>query len=202
MAVAELGVFGGNGFGRRTATAGTVINHVVPPRKRAYSRITTMVYTAAGTAHTLTVLRPLGSTVLSADASASQAVVNVQANPGPAGNALAANDWVIIQRPDGTLVVDTVSSITGTAITLATSLAAAVPAGSQLWMMGVAADTDPRTGAGHPQYSAPASVTTRYSDDLIGVVASIGNNEPLLVQSNNAVAAGTLEQVSYLHSIK
>lgn len=196
----------GNTIGRATVAFGTVINSLVPPRKGAFTRISTLRATAAGTAHVATALRPLGNTTFTAAGAAGQAVVNLTANPGPSGNALAANDWVAIRETDGYTRLYQVSSISTLAVTLTANLTAGVAAAgagvdSKLWMFGIAADTDPRNaGAAHPGFTVPASATTTYTDNFGGVVASIAADEPILVQQNNATATGILEQVSYSYS--
>ena len=195
----------GNTNGRVTVAFGTVINSLVPSRKGAFTRISTLKATAAGTAHVATALRSLGRTTFTGAGAASQAVVNLTANPGPSGNLLAANDWVAIRETDGITRLYQVSSISTLAVTLTANLTTGVAAtgvgvDSALWMFGVAADTDPRTGAAHPGFTVPASATTTYTDNFGGVVASIAADEPILVQSNNATATGIIEQVSYAYS--
>lgn len=44
---------------RKTIAFGTVITSLIPPRNKSRAKITTLKYTAAGTAHTLTILRAL-----------------------------------------------------------------------------------------------------------------------------------------------
>lgn len=195
-------VYGGNGLGSDTQTAGTVINRLVPARVGAFSRITKLVYTAGATAHTVYAMRSLGRTTLSADAAASQAVINLTAEPGPSGNTIAANDYVAIRQDNGAVIVAKVSSVSSLAVTLTANLSVAISAGASVWFFGVAGDTDPKTTLVHPKFTGTASVTTSYSDDAGGVVASHAKDEPILVQSNNATNAGVIEQVSYTHTLK
>jgi hypothetical protein len=183
--------FGGNVFGTATATAGTVINAIVPPRRDAIARVPQLRYTAAGTAHAITGMRSIGRTKVAAAGASGQAVVTVQANPGPAGNALAANDWLAIRHGDGVTRLYQVSSITGTAVTMTASLAATVAVGDDIWMFGAVSDTDPRIGTPHPQFAAAANATTTLADDTTGVLCSHAKDEPLLLQSNNVTAAGS-----------
>ena len=199
-ALGGLTVVGAGTFGQTTVAFGTVINQLVPTKRGARTRLTMLQYRAAGTAHTITVFRSIGRTRTTADAAASQAVVVVAANPGPSGNALAASDFVAIRLNDGTFVVDTVSSISGLSVTLATNLAAALSKGADVWMFGITSDTDPNSGEAHQAFVGTASVITTIKDDTAGLVASHGLDEPLLVQSNNATATGFLEQVGYVHT--
>lgn len=199
----SLTVKGGNGFGRLTQTAGTKIVRGVPPRTGCFTRIIKLVYTAAGTAHGVTVLRSLGRTRATAVAAISQADLVVAADPGPSGNGIAANDRIAIRHAaDGVTRFYTVSAWnSGTrTITLSANLTVAVAVGDHVWMMGVEADTDPKQGEAHPVLRGVASVTSTYEDREVGVVGSNATDEPLLIISDNATAAGTLEQVSYAHT--
>ncbi|MGH7291302.1 MAG: hypothetical protein ACREJT_08835, partial [Myxococcota bacterium] len=64
---------------------------------------TALGYTCAGTAHTVTCLRPLGRTTIASAGATGQAVANFTADPGVAAayggisNAIAANDFVAIR---------------------------------------------------------------------------------------------------------
>lgn len=186
-------------FGKKTETAGTVINHFYPPRQGLYTRLLQLVYTNQGTAHTITFLRPIGETVLAAAAAASQAVLELAAQPatsrGGGANNVAANDYLAWENDDGTFAFGAVSSVSGLAITMAASLAKAAAAGRKVWFLGVAADVNV-DGYAHPAAPAPASATTTYSDSVAGVASAIRPYDPLLVQSNNAVAAGTIERAA------
>ena len=206
FALAGLGLianaFGGNGLGKKSVAFGTKINSLVPARQGAYTRVTTFKYTAAGTAHTVTALRSIGRAKLAAGAAASQAVVVLDRDPSPAGNAIAANDYVSYRNDDGTFVFDTVASVSSDkkTITLTTNLVSAISAGADFWLHGVAADTDPKTGSAHPTYPAPASVTTTYTDNVQGVISSNDRDEPILLQSDNITATGSLDAVSYCYT--
>ena len=127
-------------------------------------------------------------------------VINIDANPGPSGNLLAASDIGVYRTNAGLFILDTVSSISSLAVTLTTNLAAAISKGADLWMYGVLADTDPNSGEAHQTFIGTASVITTIKDDTAGLVASFGLDEPLVVQSNNATATGFLEQVGYVHT--
>lgn len=195
------GAFGGRVFGTATATAGTVVNVLVPPVRDAITRVTQVRYTAAATAHTVTALRSLGTTTASAAAATSQAVVNITANPGPSGNALAANDWLAIRHSaDGITRLYQVSSISTLAVTLTANLTVAVAAGDRVWMFGATGDTDPRVGGAHPALAMAANATTTYTDDSAGVVCSHAKDEPVMLQSNNATNAGSFNLVTSVYT--
>lgn len=200
-----LTFFGGGGLGRKTATADTVIRHVVPALRNAIARIMKLVYTAAGTAHTVTVMRPIASaTTLAADC-AGTATITLTASLDATSNALAANDIVVLRRKDTDFhhlgIVSSVSSLT---VVLTAALPTTFEAGSDIWNFGIPGDTNPYPGdnAAHPGFTGTASATTTYSNDQVGIVAAFSKNEPLVVSSNNATAAGVIEQVSYAHTIR
>lgn len=217
-------------YGSITQSAGTAIVRLVEPMKGAVSTITEIQYTAGATAHTLTVLRPLNKTYTTAAAAASQAVINIQFDPGKysswgtintADNLIAANDYVVYELADGTYYVDTVSSVSGLAITMTNNIGTAtVLKGAPFWWYGITTDTNPADGNAHPKFTLAASGVTKIGSDaadaiagnvgsvvtpslLVGMVSTSngrwplgGYNEPLLVYSNNATNAGTLERVT------
>lgn len=186
------------GFGYLTQTAGTAIVRSVYPRKNRAggrnpkTRIGKVMYLAGATAHTLTVMRPLGTTTLSAAAAASQAVINITADaqaPSAAG-ALAANDYVILELADGTYQTGIVSSVSTLAVTLTANLTAAAAAGAKVWMFGVAGDhTD--------TYDLTNGATTTLDSSLpgrkgLGFVSSRNAYEPIILSINNATNQGFL----------
>lgn len=184
-------------FGRVTQTAGTIIRLLIPPVRGLTTVITGLEYLPAATAHTLTILQALGKTTLSAAAAASQAVVNITADPGAttslffptnvAAGALAASDKVVIRQGNGIFQYNTVSSISTLAVTLASNLDYATPAGAEFWYFGVAAN-------GHPAELTVAS--TLYSkQNPNGLWASLYPGDPLIIESDNATNAGFLERV-------
>lgn len=184
------------GYGAVTQTAGTVITRTVPPARNAYTHITCVKYTAAGTAHTVTVMRPYGKTTLSSAALAAQAVINLTADSGvtPPG-AIAANDYLVIEKPDGTYHTAVVSSVAALAITLTANVpTGGFASGATVWFMGAPADHVDAL------FSGIASATTTYSEDVGSIRATLNKYEPMIVHSNNATAAGTLQQVSAAYS--
>lgn len=216
-------------YGLISVAFGTAIVRLVEPVKGCFTTITDMWYTSAGTAHTLTVLRPLGKTYVSSAAAAAQKVINIAANPGTyssygtidvANNNIAANDYCVYQTADGTYTVDTVASVSSLAITMTSDVpTSGVAKYAPFWFFGITTDTNPADGLAHPAFSTTASATTKLGSDpadvLGGIVGSIapppqmramtgwplnGREEPLIVYSNNATATGTLEKVSVVYS--
>src|SRR5690348_16349916 len=93
--------FGGNGYGKVTANAGTVIQFLIPPRTDGVTRLTRVDYTPGNTAHTLTILRPIGRVTATAGGAINTNTVTLSADPGPSGNGLAANDFLALREADG-----------------------------------------------------------------------------------------------------
>lgn len=206
MGVTSLPVAGGDGRGRVAASFGTLLNLIIPPRKSTITRLMQVIATAGTTAHTLTILRSLGRTTCVSVNAAGQAVVNITADPGAAiSNAIAANDLVAIRESDGVTRLYKVSSVATLAITLTANLVTGTLGGEDFWDFGIITDTDPVTGAAHQILNVPASATTTWADNTdsnVGIARSNGNDEPLLLQDNNATATGTLEQSNWLHTLR
>jgi hypothetical protein len=197
------------GFGRTTQTAGTVITQVVPPQKRKKTKLTRVAVTAAGTAHTLTVLRALGRTTVKAVAAAAQAVFTCLLDPGDysatpvkrvADNAMAANDYLLIKCPDGTYFLGIISSVAapGSDGSVEVTLTANLPtggfaAGAPVWFFGITTDLDPQTAVAHPAFPIGASAQTVLYNEGGVVLESMLPDSPLLLYDNNATAAGSID---------
>lgn len=223
MASVIDGTFPTFGEGPATATAGTVIVLVVRAHRRAKTKLCNLVYTSGSTAHTLTVLRPLAVSTLTANAAASQAVVVLNRDPGAyaagrladglpvvqtADNVIAANDYVLLQLPDSTVLNTTVSSVVVNSDgTVNLTLSANVPTGgalkgAKLWWFGVETDTDPNTAKAHPAFKPTVSATTTFQNTAGGsLVESIFNFNPLLITSNNATGAGTIVNAGGMYGV-
>lgn len=198
---ASFPVLAGDNAGRATASAGTAYILGIPGRDQAFTRLLKFMLTTTGTSHNVACMRVLGETYTTADAAASQAVINIAANPGPSGNSLAANDYVGYKTDAGIYVFDTVSSISSLAVTLTTNLTAALTAGAKVWMFGIYTDTDPKTGKAHPLFSNAATATDRtYFEDLVGVCCGHEQGEPLCMYVSNATNASVIEMATYAHT--
>jgi len=192
--------FGGNGVGGVTAAAGTRFRFLIPPRLRGYTRVSKLVYTAGATAHTVTACRPIGKTTASAASTATATVINLNADPGPSGNALAANDLLAVRETDGVTRLYTVSSVATLSITLTGGLTAGLAAGGSVWNFGVTGDTDPTIGRAHPTWRGVASDTSTYEDREGGVVAGHEADAPILIDSDNATDQGYLDLLSWSYT--
>jgi hypothetical protein len=202
-------VVGRRTYGRKTETAGTIIRQLIEPMKNAFTRIVGVTVKTGATAHILTLLRPCNRTYFTADAAASQAVVNVAADPGdyPSGvrtadNAIAANDVVVYEASDGTYVLDTVSSVSSLAVTLATNLpTGGVKENGLLWWFGIVTDTNPNDGMAHPRWNLDASTTTSLGrgncltsiEDHRLMDVGRGMYQPLVLSVDNGTNASIIE---------
>jgi hypothetical protein len=126
-----------NGVGKRTETAGTKIRVLAPPSPHGYTRITKFSYSALSTPHTATVLRAIGQTTAASVAGAGVNSFSLAADPGPAGNGLAASDLVAIRETDGVTRLYVVTSYSGGTLTLTSNLVAGVAVGSKVYDFGV-----------------------------------------------------------------
>jgi len=214
----SLPIYGSKTYGAVAAAAGTVINRLVEPMRGAATVIAAFEIQVGVTNQVLTIMRPLGSTTISAAALANQAVVNLTADPGAwtgkriVANGIAANDYVVYRLSDGTYVLDTVSSVSGLAVTLTTSLPLDVVAGAPLWFFGLATDTNPSDSLSHPKFNVPGVVAAVSSgrftlgdnpgETIAGILQTFGRYEPLICQLNNVTTANTLEQIVAVYTNK
>jgi hypothetical protein len=238
MANAALPIVGMRTYGRLTATAGTVIQQLIYPFRRAFTRIMQFQYVTAGTAHTITCRQACGITYLSAAAAPSQAVIAIAAQPfaldlvgganamnvapggasapvnqaalltGIAYRTIAANDFLVIERPDGLWDLKKVTSISGLNVTLSTNVpanlitaATGYAANAKVWLMSLdTTDVVPGTNLTNPKIAdMGATATTNYpanDDTPVGVFSSPGKYQPLILESNNATNAGVFEYIT------
>lgn len=194
-------VFGGDGFGKTTANAGTAIVSYASAKAGAYTNVLKFSYTNSTTAHTGTLMKDASGTTLSSAAAASQAVVNVTAAlTDGGGNAIASGDYVAVQLDNGTWHVTTFSSAATLAYTLGANLPAAASAGNKIFCYGVIGDAYHDLG----DYALAASATTVVpSGDVTGCVMrgrSLG--APVIFYDGNATAAGTLDYIMWGYSKK
>jgi hypothetical protein len=196
-----VGTFYGSNL---TAAAGTPITFMAPPSREGYTLLTAFIYKAAGTEHTVTVMRSLEATTLSASEAAAATVIDVTAAPGtgtPAG-LIAANDWVVIQLDDGNFFLVKVSSVSANAITIATALPSAAAASNAFWFFGapgdhVSSQTTLKTNhAVGSQYKTGTSQTITRADYAAGLLRSHAKHQPVVLYSDNATAAGQFEQIT------
>jgi hypothetical protein len=189
----HLPLVDGDGLGKHTETAATLILDLLPPKEGCRTVLTRYNYTPGANSHTVTVMKSIKRVKLYAAAAAGTAIV-LNEDPG----SIAANDYLVIKLGDGTYGLHKVSAKTVNAdgtvsVTLATALAAAAVDDASVWFMGIASDHTARV------FDLPTGSTTDLSDAVAGVVAG-GVNEPLVTSSNNVTAAGTLNYVRWAHA--
>lgn len=231
-------VYGTFALPSQTQSAGTAIVSLVPPYRgsggnppllykldknqkpnweKAFTHLSQLTYTAAGTAHTVVVMRPLNWTTIASAVAHNSTSVVLTADPGvystnykyalpteasgkPSGvadNGIAANDYVAFQLKDGTWHVSTVGSVSSLTLTLSTGTpnvaGGGAVAGTPLFFFGVAGDSDPATKSTHVSFLSVANARTELiSDKTFGDVSSLNPGDPLLIYSANASNAGTL----------
>lgn len=190
-------------FKRATQTAGTAITQLIQPQMRgSRTRLTQLSYLCGATIHTLTCLKPLAKTTVAtaANASATSLIVTSAAFRG---DTIAANDYIIVQHTDksfGAYLVSAVATVTTLTIP---ALSAAAAAGCSVWILGATGEAE------HAQFKPLASTLSRFQDSIGGLCASgyltvssgttykrSGNDDPLLVHSDNATNAGVFESIS------
>lgn len=186
-----------------TVTADTPITCPIPPRDRAYTRLKRCRYRTAGTAHALTFMKALGKTTTTQAQVATDTTLKLTADPGtgtPSGN-IATNDWICVQCSDGTFFFAKVTNVSTLTITIA-ALPADVAAGATVWTFGApgnhtSTQTNPKVNptTGSTQTTV-ASSTQDFDGGESGLCQSLNQNEPMLVYSDNATAAGFMEVVS------
>lgn len=214
---------------RQSVAFGTVISLLIPPsggsaiNKGRKTKVTHLQYLAGGTAHTITAMRPLARTTVATAALAAatslvitrdpgnysaNAVLDGAAVPSTANNLIAANDHIVIEKPDGTYLLTlpsaaTTDSATGRVTLTVTALpTGGISAGAKVWFLGILADVDPHTGEAHPTFLSGTGLTTwpAVASQLGSLVETLGKDEPIVLQSNNATATGAFDVVSGVYA--
>ncbi len=121
-----------------------------------------------------------------------------------ANNLIAAGDYVMYQASDGTWVLDTVASGSGTTPTLTTNLpTGGVKAGGLFYFFGVVGDTDPATADVHLNFDAPIAgsntTVTTYTDPA-GLFEVLHRGDPMVIYSSNGTTQGYLQSAAGFYS--
>lgn len=197
----------GDGFANQTQTAGTRIQRVLGGGL-GFTHLVNLRYTDSGTAHTVTIMRGAsggrGKVVGSVAAGGTSVVVDTALTDG-GGNAIAASDIVCVKLDNGTWHISTVSSWTAGTLTIV--LTTAVPTGrtildgAKIVNYGVAGDSMHSTqqytmGAGSSAVNIPA-----VAGGVLSLCKASGSNEPLVIDSNNASNAGTINYANIAYSV-
>lgn len=194
---------GGFGIMNQSATADTVVVVNTQGKRGAYTYLVFVRYTVAGTAHTLNFMRAASKAKVATElAAAGTALVVDAALTDGGGNAIAANDYLAIELEDGLWHVSTISAWNGT--TKTATLNTAIPTGytarknADVRCYGVPADTY------HDAYEIATGTSNTTSHPAVAnagpLMRSKYKNEPILLYSNNATAAGTFNNVAAIYS--
>lgn len=188
---------------RVTAAAGTAFTQLIEPAmKGVKTRITEVLYRGGNTAHTLTFLKALARTTAAAAAAASATELTVTSDSF-LNQTIAASDYIVVKHSDGTFGAYLVSANASKVLTIP-ALSAAVAAGAPVWIMGATGESE------HITVQSLVNTDLRLESAVSGVVTSgfgpvtyssttysrTGNDDPILIHSNNATGAGVLENVS------
>lgn len=188
------------GRGKKTATAGTRIRALVPGDKHGYTYVTFFRYTVSTTAHTLTLMRgqSYGKATAAVAAGGTSLAVDTALLDG-AGNAIAANDVVAYELAGGGWGLDTVSGWDAATKTITLTSGPAtgsggIAVGGKVVSFGVAGD------ANHADYQFASGTSTTASFPAVANAGPLCKgatlNDPVVFDSDNATAAGTLEALS------
>ena len=219
MALSSAGFCESFGVGRRTATAGTAILVLIPPKPDRKAKLTYFKYTSGATQHTATVMRPLAKTTVKTTAAgaatsliltrdpgayAANAVADGRQVPSVADNVIAANDYIVIRRADGVYAAILVSAATVNSDGSVTLTVSALPTGgvlasSVVYFMGIPGDTDPSTGLANESFAPATSATTTYDANGGAMVEALNTGDPLILHSGNATNAGIFEYATAIY---
>jgi hypothetical protein len=190
-------------FGYHTETAGTEITEIVPPLAGKIPRITSLSYKVAGTAHTVYVLRCLGTTTASDMALSGQTSLlftdtSVFKDSSGTAEVLAANDMVAYVTDEG-IEANEVATVTGTTVQMAGNISNTVSAGAAIYVFAE------ETRAVHVPLYGETSTVNDWTGLTIqgGIPGDIdrhnvrsGAGDPLLILSTNPTAAGAIKYVA------
>lgn len=193
---------GGSGVGKLTQTAGTRIRQILGGAGGLFTSVVNFRYTASTTAHTGTLMRDCANGLAaSALAAAGTALVIDRAVLDGDGNVPASLDILVVRLNTGEWHMSTISAWTaGTkTFTLNTAIptAKSVLKGAPIYFYGVQGDTFHLANT----FTLTASATTNFpvADTAREVVLLRGRSPgaPVLFDSDNATAAGTLEYANW-----
>lgn len=193
-------------IGHTTAAANTAIVAVIPPLANKIAVLRSLVYDCAGTEHDLFVMRCRGTTTTSSFTAAGDTTMEIAKNdPGETSanvdEVLAASDYVAYETEYGNVEVRSVSSISGSTLTLASGPTDDVSEGAKVYAFYEAATTN--IGAVYLRMKA----STIFNADVHiqngiphqdGVQQTVsGINVPLLLVSDNVTAQGFIDSAAF-----
>ena len=190
-----------NGTANHSATAGTIVRVACGGEfADAITVLAGFSWKAAGTAHTGTAMKSASrSTVTDAVAAAGTEVTSAAQLTDGAGNNIASGDTIAVQLSDGTWHTTTVNGApSGLTLTMADAVPAgkSIAAGAAIACYGVAGDA---MHAKH-RFALYASATTSVPRAGVAVRAGSYVGEPIVLEIDNATAAGLLEEASWVYT--
>lgn len=191
----------GGGLGNSVNTLDIPNTKLIPGVKGALTRLTMIDYEAAGTAHLVTPMYPLGDVTptLTADVAVNATVINIsEAVHDAAGNLPASGDWIAVKGANGRLYHFHIASYSSLAITITatnlwgdangTGVPVALPTGNKVWFFG-----SPSVDHVSRSYKFKASTPRT----LPVSIATPKVNQPMIVHADNVTAAATIFQIAY-----
>lgn len=179
-----------------TESFGTAITEYADPVANRKAKLTSLVYTAAGTVHDLVIMRCIDSTTLTTNDDAAATVLSftkVTFND----ETLANGDYLLIEHGVGDYGLHVVSSVSSLDVTLTAGLAKAVVSGATVWMFGHPSNE----AAYHVTLKSIASTRQEFNSSTGGLCETgynkgtysrTGLGDPLMFYSANGTAAGIL----------
>lgn len=181
-------------FYHNTQAFGTPITQLIPPLEGFKIRLGDLVYTPAGTAHDIIIMRALALTQTTAAVAAAATTINVL-DADFVDQTIAADDYIVSENADGTYSLHLVSAIATLALTVG-AVPKAINDDANIWIMGAPGDT-----TWHSTLKTIASTRMTFSAPVAGLAETgfidgsydrDGKGDPMLIYSANGTAAGTL----------
>jgi hypothetical protein len=177
--------------GNHTETAGTVIKEVIPSYRNTIIRLDSLRYENSINDHTLTFMRPVGTTRTTKAAAAGDTRFTLDSLTPSGLELLTTADWLIWRDVDGKCHADLITSIVGSAAVLTDVLPTAIGKGATIWALYEVGRSN------HTQVTLPASEIVTFVN--FGITAGydepgsrIGSGDPVMIHIDNAATAGTL----------
>lgn len=237
-----LPVLGTFNLPRTTASGGIPFFQLIPPfggdgesvqswsvagiggkkdRGQGRPHVTKVIYSTGGTAHLLTILRPLNFTIVKTAVAPNGTSIVLADDPGvystnfrypivggkpaqAADNPISAGDYIAYQMADGTWQASlvTAGSYTGLTVAAIPNNGVGINAGALFYFFGGITDVEPLTGQTQPQTQIASSQTrdASWADPHYGIVSALHDGDPMIFFSNNASAQGYLEALQGFYS--
>jgi len=195
-------------FGYHTETLGTAITEIIPGVPGMIPRITAVTFKSAGTAHNVRLLRCVAATTAASNAASGQLVIeftDTGAMNDPSNGTdepVAANDFVAYMTDGGIQELNSVASVSGNNVTMATNLAYPVDVNATIWIFGEIARATHITHVTeinvlNPRYDLTAQNGTPGQIDQYN--ARSGAGDAAIIHIDNLTAASAIKHVSGIY---